>query len=317
MRENLTKVDFKTKQINISVPELPASDALVNHRNLTLKDLLTRLNHYNDGIRKDALAGLKELFEMHPDLLDEPSTLMHVFQVIGLVISDNTRVVRHALLALLQMIIPRVPATRLVPFAPILLAHTSRALTSMDPSVRHDALAFVDIWISHFPDQLVKYSENLMVNLLHLISAERSSKPGAARSLIVNPQSRLVQQQARIDVMRRFLSILRMLVNQVDGAPTSSQTSTQFSWEQPAPLIVYPSHRPTSADFFAGDQHSTKEFIELICDGLVPVLFEVWSELSAGILSDESVDPDALEHLRVLVVRRRNRTVKFNNQSIL
>jgi hypothetical protein len=47
-----------------SLREVNEDDA-VNYRNLSLDDLLTQLQHYGRGVRKEALLGLMDLFKKH------------------------------------------------------------------------------------------------------------------------------------------------------------------------------------------------------------------------------------------------------------
>jgi pre-rRNA-processing protein IPI1 len=50
---------------------------IVNQRNQSLSQLLVQIKHYSAASRKDALAGLRELFAEHPAVLLENIGFVH------------------------------------------------------------------------------------------------------------------------------------------------------------------------------------------------------------------------------------------------
>jgi hypothetical protein len=210
------------------------------------KDLIAKISHYNEGMRRDALVGLKGLFELHPGLMASSATLMTVFERVALLISDPASQVRHALLLLMRVLVPGAGAVRVAPFSQLLIAHTCMGMTKLDQSIRQNALEFVDIWLQHMPALVVAQAPSLLRNLLSLISTERSGGSGAGRSLIVNPQSRLAQQKARMAVMQRFLALAQLLHTHSARLMVAQHDShAHVSWMDGATqaLAVYPSRR--------------------------------------------------------------------------
>lgn len=69
---NVTKTNFKVKKIVIQeqLKKHAANEAL-STRKLNVKELLSRLNHFNVHSRTDALDGLKELITTRPDVLEQ------------------------------------------------------------------------------------------------------------------------------------------------------------------------------------------------------------------------------------------------------
>lgn len=69
---NVTKTNFKVKKIVIKeqLKKHLLSEAL-STRKLNVKELLSRLNHFNTNSRTDALDGLKELITLHPEVLEQ------------------------------------------------------------------------------------------------------------------------------------------------------------------------------------------------------------------------------------------------------
>lgn len=68
---NVTKTNFKIKKIVIreQLKKHGETEAL-SARKLNIKELLSRLNHFNTHSRTEALTGLKELIEAHPEVLE-------------------------------------------------------------------------------------------------------------------------------------------------------------------------------------------------------------------------------------------------------
>lgn len=69
---NVTKTNFKVKKIVIKEQLRKHGDnEALSTRKLNVKELLSRLGHFNVNSRKDALNGIKELITSHPDVLDK------------------------------------------------------------------------------------------------------------------------------------------------------------------------------------------------------------------------------------------------------
>lgn len=68
---NVTKTNFKVKKIVIKeqLKKHLQSEALTS-RKLNIKELLSRLNHFNTKSRTDALDGLKEIITLFPEVLE-------------------------------------------------------------------------------------------------------------------------------------------------------------------------------------------------------------------------------------------------------
>lgn len=64
---NDTKTNFKVKKIIIREHAKPAVGEVVIKNQLGLKELLSRLRHFNTNSRIDALTGIKELVKVHSD----------------------------------------------------------------------------------------------------------------------------------------------------------------------------------------------------------------------------------------------------------
>ena len=69
---NVTKTNFKIKKIVIKEQlKNRATNEALSTRKLNVKELLSRLNHFNTNSRTDALDGLRELISLHPGVLEQ------------------------------------------------------------------------------------------------------------------------------------------------------------------------------------------------------------------------------------------------------
>ncbi|RUS34958.1 hypothetical protein BC938DRAFT_477408 [Jimgerdemannia flammicorona] len=129
------------------------SNQLTNARNLTLSDLVAQLRHYNAGSRKDAIQGLRDLFNRYPAIL--PSSLSTIVNSIVRLLIDDDGDVRKALLSFLKEYLAALNKSDLQPFLPLLIIYTCSAITHIQEDIRSDAIKFMDLWIDVAPEVVV------------------------------------------------------------------------------------------------------------------------------------------------------------------
>ncbi|KAK3227007.1 hypothetical protein Dsin_006869 [Dipteronia sinensis] len=103
--KNATNTEIKSKAIVLPEQSVASEKAglAVSKKGLTLKELLQQTSHHNVKVRKDALLGIKDLFQRYPAEMK-----LHRYVVIEKLrerISDNDRVVRETLYQLLKFVI--------------------------------------------------------------------------------------------------------------------------------------------------------------------------------------------------------------------
>ncbi|KAF9481355.1 hypothetical protein BDN70DRAFT_876306 [Pholiota conissans] len=125
----------------------------ITKRQLTFNDLLSHLKHYNASQRKDAILGMRELFDSNWELLG--SYITPLVTAIVRVISDEDAGVRKQLLSFLSWLLPKIPSENLIPHSPLLLLFTTSAQTHIFPEIRIDAIRFLDILLDCIPDSVV------------------------------------------------------------------------------------------------------------------------------------------------------------------
>ncbi|KAI8059528.1 hypothetical protein BC940DRAFT_313503 [Gongronella butleri] len=174
--DNFTDTSFTSKSISLpnqSISE-DKSQQVTTSRNLTLLDLLTKLKHYNAGVKKDALAGMQELLGQHQHLL--VGSLSAIVNGIVKLFIDDDRDVRKALHKFLQETFVHVDSKDLAPFVPLLLVYTSSALTHIMEDIRMDGVKLLDLWLDLVPDVIsTKYWQRLCDNFASLLAVKANT----------------------------------------------------------------------------------------------------------------------------------------------
>ncbi len=86
------------------------------------------MGHYSPVVRREALVGLGNLFDMHVHLLGQAATLMKLLDRLAPRFSDQMAAVRAAARTLLSAVISRLTERQFTPFFPLCLAHTCRSV---------------------------------------------------------------------------------------------------------------------------------------------------------------------------------------------
>ena len=137
---NATDTTVRAKRINLSTQTLGAEgkgDA-VTSRGLSMPELLNQTTHYSERVRKDALEGIRELLQSHPESL--VASAATVVEKVAERLVDQEQVVRTAARAALKSgLLPALGPHGLAPFARRLVLHVGAALTHVAPAVRRDA----------------------------------------------------------------------------------------------------------------------------------------------------------------------------------
>ncbi|KZT05948.1 uncharacterized protein LAESUDRAFT_726516 [Laetiporus sulphureus 93-53] len=150
---NAVDTSFKARSIALpsqSIAHDRASDVPTTKRKLTFDDLIAYLKHYNASTRRDAILGLRELLDSHPELILPNLTVLinSCVRVIG----DEDANIRKTLLSFFGWLLPQIPHEDLVPHTPILLLFTTSAQTHIFPEIRIDAIRFLDLFLEVLPE---------------------------------------------------------------------------------------------------------------------------------------------------------------------
>ncbi|CAG8600609.1 8604_t:CDS:10 [Paraglomus brasilianum] len=213
---NHTNISFKSKAIilpNQSINE-DKSHELTNSRNLTLNDLVTQLRHYSANVRKDALLGLKDLFNRYPQIL--PGSLSLVINAIVKLLVDEDATLRRILLSFMNEFIPMLSESDFRPFLPLLIIYTCSAMTHIHEDIRTDAIKYLDIWLNLAPDVVTNgFWKKILPNYVSMLGSDMSlgqtgmSGVGTSSLTFLNPRSQILSQETRIKILASFENFLK------------------------------------------------------------------------------------------------------------
>ncbi|KAL0042692.1 hypothetical protein WJX79_007939 [Trebouxia sp. C0005] len=183
--QNETDMTFKARSINLpgqSVTE-DKTGLAVSQRNLTTQELLSQTTHYSEKVRKDALTGLQQVFQQHPQEVRKQTNML--LGKLAECIGDIDKGVRAALKELLaNVVLPQLKGPLLGPFLPLVMAHLFSALTSMTEAVRTGALDFLELFMDAAPKQVMQnHLEGALQHFVELLSPTRRSSSVSAHSV--------------------------------------------------------------------------------------------------------------------------------------
>ncbi|KAF2072081.1 hypothetical protein CYY_006601 [Polysphondylium violaceum] len=185
---NVTVTTFKSKALNMPGQSIvEEKDDLVNYRNLTLKDLLAKLGHYNDQVKKDAVNGIRDLVNQHPRVLNQH--LGSIMNKIVEVINDLDKDVRHCTHQLVSNLLPMLDEVTMSPFIPLFSVYISSGMTHLKTSIRLDSLRLLDIFIDNYPKLISKHCHQIIPNYIDLLRRVAGTSTAATVSLSTSSSS--------------------------------------------------------------------------------------------------------------------------------
>ena len=194
--DNVTKTAFKTASVTIG-EQFKTGDEPVNRKNLTLRELLNQIQHYNVNVRNEALSGMLDLFKTHPTMMhDNISTwLSKVF----LKISDTDSDVRRALFVLLSHVFANLLEVEVSPFFKVIVTHICCGLTHIHEGVQLDSLDVLGIVLDRYPSLFMPHSMKILENVIDLISTQTLREGSAKGSKAKKGISSLVSYNIMAD----------------------------------------------------------------------------------------------------------------------
>ena len=184
---------------------------------MCLQEVLSHLQHYNAGMKHDALQGLKELITTDPSILQ--SHLPVILERLSELFVDKDNVVRSAVLKILKNVFHKISLSQLRPFFPVISAHICCAMTHIQDDIQLDSLPLLDLCLELYPSLVISSTSQLLPNFIEQISHQSQSGNGSKakeRTLLVNPNSKLSSKKWRIKVLDRLTHFLKALAdNQV------------------------------------------------------------------------------------------------------
>ncbi|CAI2181828.1 19975_t:CDS:10 [Funneliformis geosporum] len=205
---NFTDTSFKSRAISLPIQSITEdkSNEITNSRNLTLNEILTQLKHYNPGMRKDAILGLKDYFNVNPHILSQS-------------LSSVDKFVRTTLLSFFTEILISIDKSELRPFLPLLIIYTCSAMTHIYEDIRVDAIKFMELWLNIAPDIIVDgFWQRVLPNYIGLLTTDSNlSTITNSVSRIVTPsansRNQFLSHEIKIEILSSFHKLLKYGLN--------------------------------------------------------------------------------------------------------
>ncbi|KAH9079321.1 hypothetical protein EDB83DRAFT_2503787 [Lactarius deliciosus] len=243
---NQIDTSFKARSIALPTQSIVLEkdpNAPTTKRKLTFADLVAHLRHHNSSIKKDALLGLRELFEAHPVLI-ESSLATLIGTCVRLIASEDASV-RRALLSFFTWLFPRIPIHSLAPHSSTLLLFTTSGQTHIFPEIRIDAVRFLDLYLETFPDLVVcgwrdgksGHGRRVLNGYLSILNVSTklgeegdvSSNPPSIAGVTLSTASKLVVLRSMSNFLRVALSLSSFSSDESFAASSSKPTWCFFS----------------------------------------------------------------------------------------
>ena len=179
---NVTDTTVRAKRINLPGQTVgtEGKGEPLTHRGLSISELLNQTSHYSEKVRKDALEGMRELLEAHPETMKGSAAAVVEKTAERLV--DREQIVRIAARgALKHGVLPALGKRGVAPFAKRLVLHVGAALTHVDPVTRRDAPAALETLLDAAPELVAAHAP--AATLRHLADLLRRGDDAASSAL--------------------------------------------------------------------------------------------------------------------------------------
>lgn len=286
-----TKAIARTRVIALPPQTLRSernANVATTHRNVSLSELLIQCAHFSPKVRRDALHGLRELLVAQPAAATAASLHALLDRALTMVADDESDV-RRALALTLDALWRAVDYRRLAPFAALVVAHFSAALTHMSERVRVESLALLDTFVAaharavaapvHWIPLLQCFDHD--GGLLKLAVSGRSSVRTAIRDAVLSSLTRLLAV-----AVEHHRATDANAIN-ADTAPITVVRAADAAVDAGAGV--------TSVAALSSSPAALDAFLMQFAERAVPTLFQCWLECAPS-------DPrPQLSHMRAVL----------------
>ncbi|XP_034936629.1 testis-expressed protein 10 [Chelonus insularis] len=308
--QNVTDINFKVKKIVIKEQlKQHELEEILSRRKLNVKDLLSRLQHYNSTVRQEAIKELKEILLQYPkDVLS--SHLNNLLQGIASLTLDKEKPIRQDGVKVLNFILETISAEQLAPFADILISYLCCAMTHIHPSVKEDSLNYLDVIVLHCKELIAKNTCRIFPHFLDMISRHHTQSQ-TNRQLSITISSRNTSIKWRIKVLERLSNIFSAMIDNKKLHQIQNNSKTQkriYVDDKTFYIPLYNEYNlevcridfseDNSNELYGKDYqeaHEFKKYIEI----LMPLILDSWLEVrpkekltgeEAPLISDETAN---------------------------
>lgn len=283
--QNVTNTTFKIKPIVLQEQlKEKQVDVPLSKRKLDIKDLISRMKHYNENVRHKACEEMTDMVKIHFEEI-----INHHLSVIVLSVStlmqDRERKVRRAAMQVVNALLQIVPDEELDPFHHYFLVNLRCAMTNINKNIQEDSLMFLDSFLLYNSKIITKNPEKLLPDFFTLISKLRSES-NLGRTLTVNLGSKMTSVTWRIKVLSRLHAVLeKILGNNLNNVFEAVDVGPVFNAEVSNTFPLYKTkfgEKLANSDWDLlkiGSVNSTTENLEKNIATVVPLLYETWIEV--------------------------------------
>eukprot|EP00794_Sanderia_malayensis_P003756 gene3756-4278_t len=298
---NSTDVSFKSRAISI-LGQLEEKNEPTNRRNLSLKDILSHLSHYNQNTRQDASLALKDFFIQHPTVLRQ-----NLSQVIPKLLEksvDSDHIVRKNFISCLRHVFSNITEQEIYPFFSFIMAHLNCAMTHINEDIQLDSFQFLDICLESFPKVFMKDSTKVLPSILSLISYKQNSRSTkfdkgtkqshkgisslVSQEISIDPTSKISSLKTKQAVLERLLKISSLIFKSNDACGLLGRNSENEIYLSQTISHVQLHKFPPQVDnatSMAIDRLGVEETVSIyktdpkkIILSHLPALFQCWNE---------------------------------------
>ncbi|CAH1102103.1 unnamed protein product [Psylliodes chrysocephalus] len=276
---NETKATFKIKPIVLAEQlRERSSDLLLSRRKLNIKDLCSRIKHFNYNVRCAACEELTDMYkQFYEDIIREH--LCEVIENVSNLMQDMERKVRTAAVKAINVILELTPSEKLEPFFEYFSVNMRCAMTNIDQSIQEDSLKFLDCFLVKDCGLISKTSNKFLPDFFTLISRLRTDNT-LGRTLTLNLGSKMTSVTWRIKVLSRLNAVLDLILKKneqkdegiIDCSADSSNTfpiyKDSFFKVLDNPNLDGIENNVASENVF--DTHLST---------LLPVFYDIWMEV--------------------------------------
>lgn len=304
---NVTDTTVRAKRINLPGQTVgtEGKGEPLTHRGLSISELLNQTSHYSEKVRKDALEGMRELLEAHPETMKGSAAAVVEKTAERLV--DREQIVRIAARgALKHGVLPALGKRGVAPFAKRLVLHVGAALTHVDPVTRRDAPAALETLLDAAPELVAAHAP--AATLRHLADLLRRGDDAASSALDASASATAAAAAASARRRHRDLEVVVVITRPRVAPPRAPAFYAAAAAAARRLLESIPRPRAGWAAEDVRDAQLLRvaEFVELEQHGRAPVRDEV------GVFGEDDVDAAAFaashrrerRDLRVGFVRR-------------
>jgi hypothetical protein len=268
--------------------------AVATHRNVSMSELLVQCAHFSPKVRRDALAGVRELLLAASAAATASASLHAVLDRTLTMVADDVVEVRRALSQTLDALWRAVDARQLAPFASLVVAHFCAALTHMSERVRVESLALVDRFVAiharavaapiHWIPLLQCFDHD--GGLLKLAVTGRSSVRIAIRDAVLSSLSRLLT----VALEHHIGAANASTVTNADTAPIAAVRAVDAAVDAGAGV--------TSVAALSNSPAALDAFLMQFAERAVPTLLQCWLECAP---SEPRPAAAELAHMRAVL----------------